>query len=372
MRLPKILNLALVAAAAGAALPVAAQAKMEVAMQDDLVIVDQYSNRDTALAQFKAMGGTNVRITIPHPESGALKNSTAATAVGSRTLGAYDSAVDAVIGAGLTPQLTLFWRSANAKLQAAWMKNVVTHYGSKVNRYSISNEPDLYMTEDTSCTKTVIKGLEKKFKKDFVKQGGTLRAKVATSTKGSPVKDACLRYERGVTYNKIAKPAAKAIRQANSNAQVLGGETSPNKGLDWFIKAAKPKTLGVDGWAHHPFQFQNTTPSKPTQVWGIARMKQFKKLVGLPIYVTEFGYPNPGSPMDDHYYNGTLTDAKVTKALVAAWKLAKKDGMKQMFQFQWYNPPAFRKDIFNTALLDSDTGALTPEYNALSALIHSF
>jgi hypothetical protein len=365
MRLPQTRTLVATALVAGAALPVAAQAEMEVAMQDDQAVIYGTYNRDLALTQFQAMGGNHVRINVVHPKGGSKDTSFTNTTL-------LDGAVDAVVAKGLTPQLTLFWREKSPKLQAAWMKNVVAHFGDRVNRYSISNEPDLYITEDKPCTKNVIKGIEKQFKSQFVKQHGLLRAKVITAPKGVAPKDACLRYERGVTYNKVAKAAVPAIHSANPNAQILGGETSPNKGLDWFFKSAKPSSLGVDGWAHHPFQFQSTTPSKPSQVWGIGRLPQLKKAVRMPIYLTEFGYPHPDTEMDQHYYGGKLTEASVAKANVAAWKLARKQGARQMLQYQWYIKPSFRTELFDTSILNKDDGSSTPMYDALAAYIHSW
>ncbi|MEA2168747.1 MAG: hypothetical protein QOF76_2047, partial [Solirubrobacteraceae bacterium] len=195
-------------------------------MQDDQAVIYGTYNRDLALTQFQAMGGNHVRINVVHPKGGSKDTSFTNTTL-------LDGAVDAVVAKGLTPQLTLFWREKSPKLQAAWMKNVVAHFGDRVNRYSISNEPDLYITEDKPCTKNVIKGIEKQFKSQFVKQHGLLRAKVITAPKGVAPKDACLRYERGVTYNNLATAAVPAIHSANPNAQNLGGETSPTTGLDW-------------------------------------------------------------------------------------------------------------------------------------------
>lgn len=365
MRPPQTRFVVVAALLTAAALPVAAQAEMEVAMQDDQVIVNKIYDRDLALNQFQAMGGTHVRIIVVHPKGPSKVTNFTDSAL-------LDGAVGAVVAHGLTPELALFWREKSPTLQAAWMRNVVAHYGALVNRYSISNEPDLYIAEDQPCTNKVIKGLEKHFKSAFVKRKGSLRAKVITSSKGVAPEDACLRYERGVTYNHVAKAAVPAIRSANPNAQILGGETSPNKGLDWFFKSAKPTSLGVDGWAHHPYQFQNLAPSKPTQVWGIGRLAQLKKAVRMPIYLTEFGYPHPDTKMDQHYYDGKLTTANVAKADVAAWKVARAAGVQQMLQYQWYLKPTFRTELFDTSIMNTDDLSTTPMYDALAAYIHSW
>src|SRR3954454_2996082 len=127
--------------------------QMEVAMQDDLTIINTQANRDLALIQFVGMGGSHVRMTIDHARTGSLKNS---VSLGATTipLPYLDAAVNRVIEFGLTPQITLFWRDQkNPQKLADWMFNVADHFGERVNRYSILNEPDLYMPELHKCNK---------------------------------------------------------------------------------------------------------------------------------------------------------------------------------------------------------------------------
>ena len=63
------------AALAAAALPSSATA-MEVAFQDDITMLNAENDRNLALQQFSAMGGTTIRMTIEHARDGSLQDST--------------------------------------------------------------------------------------------------------------------------------------------------------------------------------------------------------------------------------------------------------------------------------------------------------
>jgi hypothetical protein len=346
--------------------PAVASADMEIAMQDDLTVVDQFSDRDLLFDQFLAMGGTHVRIMYDHERGGNSDTSLNATR---KPLEVYDNAVDAVIARGLTPQFTLFWRGGTSpKAWGKWAQTVAKHFAGRVDRYSIGNEPDLYEVEARKCTKGVQKALAKQFPKEIKGK----RAKVLTQGGTVPLIDACNRYQRGVTYNKIFGPAAKGVRKGNRGAEVLAGETSPNRSLDWFFKSAKPASLDADGWAHHPFQFKTLTPAKAANNWGIGNYGLLKKQVRMPIYLTEFGYPRPASDFDRQTFGRRLTPTEVGKALPAAWRLARKKGAKQMLQYQWFAKPSFRTESWDTAILNDDDGTTTPAYDALKKLINSW
>src|SRR3954447_2684141 len=124
-----------------AVMPATAHAAMDVGMQDDQTIVHGYRNRDLALRQFKAMGGTIVRINLEHRRATNSRRSVRTNAT--RTpLRQYDHAVNAVLEHGLQVQLTLIWkRQQDPVFIGEWMRNIALHYGDKVARYSISNEP---------------------------------------------------------------------------------------------------------------------------------------------------------------------------------------------------------------------------------------
>ena len=216
------------------------------------------------------------------------------------------------------------------------------------------------------------RALQRKFPSEFVTKFGKVRAKVVTKGKRVPVIDACNRYQRGLAYKKIVNPAAKAIRSANPDAEILAGETSGNKSLDWFFKAVKPSSLNVDGWAHHPFQYRDLTPATPSDSWGIGNIKLLRKTVKMPVYLTEFGYPHPNSSMDKRVFGRRLTFDEIAKALPAAWKVARKGGAKQMLQYQWFQKPEFRTEYWDTSLITEGDGSTSAPYEALKKYINSW
>jgi hypothetical protein len=352
-------------------LPAAAQATMEVAMQDDQTIVHKYRDRDLALTQFKDMGGTTVRINLEHRRAGDEKRSLRPNAT--RTpLKQYDSAVDAVIAHGLKPQLTLIWkRQQDAAFIAEWMRNIALHYGSKVTRYSISNEPDLLL--EANCGKARQRQFIRQFRPLMTRgRNGTLRAEVKTPGHPMVLHTACLRYLRGQIYRRIVDAVVTAIHTVSPRAEVLAGETSAQEGLEWFARGAEPREMQIDGWAHHPFQLNDLTPHKPSTRWGIGNLKLLKRTLGVPIYLTEFGYPHPNSTMDKAIFGHHLKPQQIADVLPKAWELAREGGARQMLQYQWFVKPPWRKESWETALLESDDGSVTPAYRSLRELIASW
>lgn len=361
-------------------LAVPASAEMEVGMQDDNAVLHDYSDRLKALQQFKAMGGTNVRINVEHLSKTRFQKRVEAKNSLLNKLGLYDDAVNAILNTGLRPQLTLVWRPEHKNPDpirvGKWMHNVAAHFRGRVSRFSIFNEPDLYLYGGGACD---AKGLARFLRRN---PGQTFtwhrraRAYDATvpqpRTKGMNAKIACLRYERGRLYRQYVDFASPSIRRAVPRAQILGGETSGQVGLAWFMKSARPRTMDVDGWAHHPFQLHDLTPTRKARSWGISRTPQIKRLIGLPLYFTEFGYAHPHSSMDKRVLGRRATPGQIAKALPAAWRIARRYHIKQMLQYQWYIKPKWRKEFWETALLDKVNGRLTPAYRALRKYIASW
>lgn len=345
----------------------------DVGMQDDQIMLHGVYDRDLALDQFQAMGGTNVRINVEHKREKRFEN---AVNFGLRyPMKQYDSAVEAITERGLEVQLTLIWnRRLDPAFTAAWMSNIAKHFGDKVNRYSVLNEPDLSIPTDGTCNARGQRALAERYPGKMVTTFGKLRAKgVLEKGKNVSLDVACRQFLRGQQYRAIFNPAAKAIKKANPRAQVLAGETSALAGLEWFIRGAQVKPLKrVDGWAHHPFQLRDLTPQKRANGWGVGNLKQFIGMVKLPVYVTEFGYPHPNSTMDKRVFGRRLTEQEVAKVLPKAWAVAKAAGVKEMLQYQWYRKPPFRKEYWETALNNTDDGKTTPAYKALRKLILSW
>ena len=351
--------------------------EMEIGMQDDNTILHAYRNRVLALQQFKAMGGTSVRINIEHAQKGRYRNRTTLKRSLLNKVALYDGAVDAVTSFGLKPQLTLVWRpkkrgNPDPVRYAKWARNVAKHFRRQVRRYSILNEPDLYLRSEGACNRA---GLAR-----FVRRnpGRTFRYRrgyraydltVRPRSRGMNLRRACLRWERGKLYRRYVKRAAPSIRRGAPGAQVLGGETSPNVGLQWFLKTARPRSLPVSGWAHHPFQVHDMKPNDKGGNYGISRTPLLKRLIGKPLYFTEFGYAHPHSSMDKRVLGRRAKPKQVARAEVAAFKIARRNKIRQMLHYQWYVKPSFRTEFWETALLNKDNGKTTPVYRALKKLI---
>lgn len=346
---------------------------IDVAMQDDQIMVHGQYDRDLALDQFEAMGGTHVRINVQHKEQKRFQDQ---INFGLKyPMKQFDAAVDAVTERGLEVQMTLVWnRRLDPAFQAAWMGNIAKHFGNDVNRYSVLNEPDVSIPTDGTCNGKGQRALAERYPGKMIESRGRLVAKgVLVKGKNVTLETACRQFLRGQQYRTIFNPAAKAIKKANPRAEVLAGETSAKPGLEWFIRGAQLKPLKrVDGWAHHPFQLRDLTPQKRANGWGIGNLKQFIRMVKLPVYVTEFGYPHPNSTMDKRVFGRRLTYKEIAKVLPKAWQVARRSGVKQMLQYQWYRKPPGRNEYWETALNITDDGTTTPAYKALQKLILSW
>jgi hypothetical protein len=348
-----------------------ASADMEVAMQDDASIVYGYSDRELALDQFVDMGGTNVRINFEHQRGDSYLKKTSVE-YSRPLLVSYDSAVQTVLDHGLEPQITLVWHKQQDPTRfARWAYEVVSHFGDKVTRYSITNEPDLLIEVGNKCNAAGQRRFVRQFPGLMVRSGKSFRAKVLTQKRTMNLQVACLRYWRGRIYAHIVNEVQRSIHQASPDAEVLAGETSAQPGIDWFMRGVQPGRLrGVIGWAHHPFQLHTLTPGKPAQgTWGIGNIPLLKKVIRMPLYFTEFGYPHPNSSMDKRAFGRRLKPSEVARVLVKSWKIAKRAGAKEMLQYQWFLKPKFRHDYWETAIMDHDDGSTTPAYRALKRLI---
>lgn len=363
MRLLLLLALAIILA------PAAPARALEVGMQDDGTIVHGYHDRALALEQFKDMGGTTVRINVQHRRRARYDENTTSRAV-RPALRLYDEAVDAIRAAGLKPQLTLVWRgNIEADLVGEWMGTMATHFSGRVRRFTILNEPDLNLRVEDACDRQGLRRFRRRFPRRTFRVEGDWRAHDPTLPRGFDLRIGCLKHHRGLEYRRIVARATDSIYAANPYAQILAGETSAQVGLHWFTAAARPRQMDVSGWAHHPFQLRTLTPGRPAHNWGIGNLARVKRLVGLPLYLTEFGYPHPRSSMDRRVFGRRLTPREIARALPRAWRVARRARVRQMLQYQWFVKPTWRHEYWETALLEEDNGKLTPAYRALRSLI---
>jgi hypothetical protein len=375
--------------------PGAARA-VEVGMQDDSVMVYTTQSRSLALQQFIAAGGQWVRINVYHaprdePGSGVYALDTHAG------LDRYDEAVDAIRAAGLNVQMTLTWYGENdADAVAEWAGQVSQHFaGHGVNRFSLLNEPDLTLVGAADlCDPETIRRLGSTLSKSYTVdrlvrvpnrqvrrirvhghtrwvRKGTRRpylirrivvrnhkrhvrfyrrstkagTKLWSTEDGQLVtaRQGCLAIMRGRMYKAIASAATKAIRANAPGTQVLAGETSPAPTAEAF--AREVGHLPIDGWAHHPYDFSAGCVITMDQI------DELRDVVGVPIYATEYG-EMWGTP------NRATTLARNIQTGIA-------HGVVEIVQYGWFS----RQPNWDTALMRSDDGSLTPEYDAFRAAV---
>jgi hypothetical protein len=386
--------------------------------QDDSIVVCNWHNRARALAQMRDGGFTHVRINVVHTP-GAPGNQLLACALPA-TLADYDRAVDAVLAAGLVPQLTLFWyRQTDPAAIAAWMRGMAAHFAPKVHRFSVLNEPDLSLPASDACDPRTVSRLVsdgalnvsirtqkvKRYLRHRVRvrrHGRTVRvwrpvyryrhvrrhhrhrrvryrvyrwhtthARVVRAPRSSvqqstTVANGCLRIQRGRAYHRIFTAAAPAIRAAAPGAQVLAGETSPVPGVDLFIREALP--LQADGWAHHCYQW-DATPTVARGGFGVGDTARVQALVGMPLYYTECAYAQPDSAWTQRRWPGVFTHDNLPGAYTQMWQFARDQGVREMSQFGWCEALTHKWD---TSLMRQDDCGASAEYSALQRLLLSW
>jgi hypothetical protein len=364
-------------------------------MQDDAVMVYTMQSRSLALQQFTAAGGQWVRINIYHarrdePYSGVYALDSHAS------LDQYDEAVGAIRAAGLNVQMTLTWYGQNnADAVAEWAGQVSQHFaGHGVTRFSILNEPDTTLVGaadlcDPDTIRRLGSALSKSYKVDrlvrvpnrkvrpirvhgrtrWVRKGTRrpylvrrivmrkhkrhvrfYRRSTKAGTKMWSTKDGqlvtarqgCLAIMRGRMYRAIASAATQAIRTNAPGTQVLAGETSPAPWAEAF--AREVGHLPVDGWAHHPYDFSGCTIT-------MDQIDELRDVVGVPIYATEYGEmqgtPNRATTLSHNIQTGIA------------------HGVAEIVQYGWFT----RQPNWDTALMRSEDGSLTPEYEAFRAAV---
>jgi hypothetical protein len=391
--------------------------------QDDATIVCRWHDPHRALEQMRAGGFSHVRINVVHapgPDGAGL----VACALPA-TLEDYDRAIAEVRAAGLVPQLTLVWsHEADPAAIADWMGQMAAHFAPDVQRFSVLNEPDLTLPAASACDSQTVQRmvsagtlkvsagsqLVKRYLARLVRvrrggrtttvwrnlyryvsarvRSGNGHRYVVVRTRAfrwvkrpitvldddsdssqqavTTVNQGCLRVLRGRMYHQIFTVAEPAIRAAAPGAQVLAGETSPLAGVDLFIGQALP--LNADGWAHHCYQW-NLTPATPNGGFGVGDTQRVQALVGMPLFYTECGYPNPDSRWNQTRWDGFFTHDNVSGAYTAMWQYAKDQGVREMSQFEWCQNPLGRWD---TSLMTQDDCAQSPEYLALQSLLDSW
>ena len=356
MKLTRILLLAALAALPifSMSAPANGAKKMEVAIQNEGVFLyENYYDRETALAQLRALGATHLRINVLWFQAvvGNQQNLRSKPANIRYNFDLWDSIVNRARAYGIKVQFALAGDpprfacgnkkkpyscdgyKPNNKLFAHFVKATVSHFKGRVSRYSMWNEPNWY-------------------------------------TWISPHKNAPL------IYRKLYQAGYKAAKSADPKAEVVIGELAPhfqkgisNPPLNFIremvcvnkklkrIKGANKKCgrkpLKFDAFATHPYDFEH----KPTQKRSnkdeltIANLDALPNLLdklrkkGLikpkskkfPIYLTEHGYMVADNPKVRR--ERRIPESKRAKWIVQSWNIAQKTArIKQNLHFGFISP----------------------------------
>jgi hypothetical protein len=344
------------------AAPSSAAPDMEIAVQDDAVLVGRlYYDQGRALDQIRDMGATRVRVNLGWTE-----------VLGRRQSGRrhqphglvyhwqkYDSLVEAARARGLRVHMTITgpaprWATANKHVgvyrpdpgkYGAFTRSVAQHFLGRVDRYSIWNEPNYK---------------------------GWLQPH-----KSSPK-----------IYRGLFRAGWRGIKSANFGVQVLIGETSPYaikgraiaplrflRGVTCTDSHWRRHCMGIraDGYAHHPYEFKRkpeaSYPGRDNVTIGtlrrlnvaldrLAHSGALRTPYGQPLHIwlTEFGYFATGK-----YRMPVGRRAAYVKR---AFQIARNNPrVHSMLQYLLVSPPR-RWANFNTSVLLKN-GTPTAPYWAL-------
>ena len=351
MRRILVLALAVLGLALAAPSGASARSDMELALQDDAVLVtNAYYGRARGLDKARELGINLIRVNVIWSQvvGGSTNRRTRPSNV-SYDFTAYDQLVVAARERGFQVQMALTgpaprWATGNRRRAGPYkpkyryfedfVEATVSHFGGLVNRYSIWNEPN---------------------------HVGWL----------APLKSA------PALYSQLYRVAYSAIKRINPGAQVLIGETAPyasRRGVatpplrflrgvfraNSKYKGRRRYALKADGFAHHPYDFghkptyrfpgrDNVTLATLSRLTSaLDRLRKYKLLSRpdggrLDLYLTEYGYMQSG--------RYKLRDATRAAYLKQAYSMARRHGrVRQMLQFLLVQP-AKRYRFFDTALL---------------------
>jgi hypothetical protein len=340
----------------------------EVALQDDPVFVRRdYYSRERGLADARRLGVSWIRMNVLWGRTAGRSRTARRPPQRPRyDFLSYDLAVAAALRHGFRVELTLTgpapaWATADgrygtlrpdARAFAAFARAVALHFGRRVTRYSIWNEPnfDQFLTP---------------------------------------------RSEAPALYRRLYEGAWGAIKAVEPGAEVLIGETAPygirgrvTRPLAFlrsvacaradYAPARRCDELRADGYAHHAYQFRSPPERRPVgrdtaQIGSLDRLiHALDRLAAggllatpagapLPVYLTEFGYFRRG--------RRALPEARRAEYLPRAFAVARRHypRVRQLLQYQLASPPRpYNGSEFDTGLMSRD-GLRTPAFGALAA-----
>ena len=362
--------LALLAAAVGALAVTPRDARaargLEIALQDDAVFVQgRYIDGDDAYRYARALGVTRLRVNaawanaMPRSQARARREPDQIQWM----FQALDAVVDAAAKYGIRVHLSATgpapaWASGGRKISGqrpkasefgAYTKALATHFQGRVDRYSIWNEPNW----------------------------GTWLGPLKAAPR---------------LYRNLYQRGYAAIKEADPEAKVLIGETSPyaRPGLSTapiaFLRSAacvnerwkrvrRCPMLKADGYAHHPYDFLHAPsyryPGADNATMGtlrnltraldrLSRLRRLRFNGGgrMPVYLTEFAYFAAGDRM--------LPPRQRSRYLAQAFDLALRHGrVKSQLHYLLVSPPRKAPGaFFNTGLM-ARSGVKYPQYRAL-------
>jgi hypothetical protein len=342
---------------------------MELAIQDDatFLVGSKRVPRERALDYARQIGVTRIRVNMlwAYTMPSSVYTARRKPAQIQYLFDQYDSLVDAAADKGIRIHLSLTgpaprWARPKASIKQAWYKPntrefgrwagvVAEHFAGRVDRYSIWNEPNW---------KTWLGPLN--------------------SAPG--------------LYRSLYTRGYDAIKDADSRAKVLIGETSPygRRGLSTaplaflrkvtcvnkkYRRARSCPKLRADGYAHHPYDFRHapgfqypgddnvTIGTLPRLTKALDKLRRAGVLRSprggrLPIYLTEYGYFASG--------HRALPPKTRSRYLQQAYTIALRNSrVKSQLQYLLLAPPRNSSSAFFNLALMSTSGKKYPQFNAL-------
>jgi hypothetical protein len=356
----RLLPIAALAGCLLTASPAVASKNLELAVQDDPVLLTHsYGDHALALQRTTEMGATWVRVNLRWASSMPSEQARARTKPATVDWDFHElsSLLDETDARGLKVQVTLTgpapaWATADHRLgvrapsrkqYAKFVTAAVRAFSGRVTRWSVWNEPNW-------------------------------------NTQLSP------KSRSASIYRGLYRSAYAAITAEQPSAQVLIGELMPGANrtrstpalafLRRVACASCPK-LRADGFALHPYNFARRPGSAKSSNRDVVEMGSLSRLEGaldalsrsgklrtrsggrMPLYLTEFGYHTAG-PV-------AVSSSTHAKWLTEAYRIAKRDPrVRQLLQYQLIDPWPTTV-VWRTAVLKRD-GTPTAAFRALAKL----
>jgi hypothetical protein len=337
---------------------------MEIALQDDAVLVSKlYFKKRNPYRYLRALGVTRLRVNVgwaySMPKRQARRRRRPANV--KWQFNAFDTTINQAAAHGIRVHLSLTgpapaWASGARKIgpkkpvvryYKRFARTAALHFAGRVDRYSIWNEPNW-------------KGW--------------------------------LSPPSGALYRKLYLAGYGAIKAVDPDAKVLIGETSPYARRGFSVaplaflrrmacvntsyrRVRRCPTLKADGYAQHPYDFRHApnyrypgadnvtmgTLSRLTRA--LDRLKRngaLRKNGGgrMPLYLTEFAYFAAG--------HRALPRRQRSRYLAQGFGIALRNPrVKSNLQYLLVQPPKrYKFSFFNTGLL-SRRGKVSPQYRSL-------